>query len=263
MNPADGRSELPDAIDGVDRPAGAGAGHRRAAARALGAGDGGDDGAARAAGCPGTDHEHRQRPPGPPRFIVDAHRELLDRCWPRSSSRTATSSPSSPGRAALLLRTLVLGSPPPGCRRAHRLTPTQIADVLLDGDPHPARRPDDRGGLNRCCSGSCKDYLAPYQRQLGLVVLLQFVGTMAALYLPSLNADIIDNGVVARRHRLHHPHRRHDARRLAGADPVQHRRGVRRRAHRDGVRARPARRAVPPGRVRSRAARSTSSARRP
>jgi ATP-binding cassette subfamily B protein len=41
-----------------------------------------------------------------------------------------------------------------------------------------------------------KEYLAPYRPQLGLVVLLQFIGTMAALYLPSLNADIIDNGVV-------------------------------------------------------------------
>ena len=41
-----------------------------------------------------------------------------------------------------------------------------------------------------------KEYLRPYQRPLGLVVLLQFVGTMAALYLPSLNADIIDNGVA-------------------------------------------------------------------
>jgi ATP-binding cassette subfamily B protein len=41
-----------------------------------------------------------------------------------------------------------------------------------------------------------REYLAPYRRPLGLVVLLQFVGTMAALYLPSLNADIIDNGVA-------------------------------------------------------------------
>jgi ATP-binding cassette subfamily B multidrug efflux pump len=40
------------------------------------------------------------------------------------------------------------------------------------------------------------DKLRPYRRQLGLVVALQFVGTMAALYLPSLNADIIDNGVA-------------------------------------------------------------------
>jgi ATP-binding cassette subfamily B multidrug efflux pump len=38
--------------------------------------------------------------------------------------------------------------------------------------------------------------LRVYRPQLALVVLLQFVGTMAALYLPSLNADIIDNGVA-------------------------------------------------------------------
>ncbi|MBM7079647.1 ABC transporter ATP-binding protein [Micromonospora humida] len=39
-------------------------------------------------------------------------------------------------------------------------------------------------------------YLRPYHRPLGAVVLLQFVGTMASLYLPSLNADIIDLGVA-------------------------------------------------------------------
>ncbi len=38
--------------------------------------------------------------------------------------------------------------------------------------------------------------LRPYQRPLAAVVLLQFVGTMASLYLPSLNADIIDLGVA-------------------------------------------------------------------
>ncbi len=41
-----------------------------------------------------------------------------------------------------------------------------------------------------------RSHLRPYRSQLGLVVALQFVGTLAALYLPSLNADIIDNGVV-------------------------------------------------------------------
>ncbi|SCD29737.1 ATP-binding cassette, subfamily B [Streptomyces sp. DfronAA-171] len=38
--------------------------------------------------------------------------------------------------------------------------------------------------------------LAPYKRPIALLVLLQFVQTCAALYLPTLNADIIDNGVV-------------------------------------------------------------------
>jgi ATP-binding cassette subfamily B multidrug efflux pump len=38
--------------------------------------------------------------------------------------------------------------------------------------------------------------LRSYSRPLTAVVLLQFVGTMASLYLPSLNADIIDQGVA-------------------------------------------------------------------
>lgn len=39
-------------------------------------------------------------------------------------------------------------------------------------------------------------HLRPYRRPLAAVVALQFVGTMASLYLPSLNADIIDRGVA-------------------------------------------------------------------
>ena len=41
-----------------------------------------------------------------------------------------------------------------------------------------------------------RTYVAPYQRLLAMVVLFQFCGTLGMLYLPSLNADIIDNGVV-------------------------------------------------------------------
>ncbi|HLN78121.1 MAG TPA: ABC transporter ATP-binding protein, partial [Nocardioidaceae bacterium] len=41
-----------------------------------------------------------------------------------------------------------------------------------------------------------KTYLTPYRGALLAVVVLQFLGTMAALYLPTLNADIIDNGVA-------------------------------------------------------------------
>ncbi|MGW7581743.1 ABC transporter ATP-binding protein [Kitasatospora sp. NPDC054768] len=39
-------------------------------------------------------------------------------------------------------------------------------------------------------------YLRPYSRPITLLVLLQLVSTLAALYLPTLNADIIDDGVV-------------------------------------------------------------------
>lgn len=41
-----------------------------------------------------------------------------------------------------------------------------------------------------------REYLRPYKKQLAIVVGLQFVGTMVMLYLPILNADIIDKGVV-------------------------------------------------------------------
>ncbi|MCH7750032.1 MAG: ABC transporter ATP-binding protein [Acidobacteria bacterium] len=41
-----------------------------------------------------------------------------------------------------------------------------------------------------------RTYLRPYRKWLAWVVVLQFVATLAALYLPSLNADIIDNGVA-------------------------------------------------------------------
>ncbi|MEU7147271.1 ABC transporter ATP-binding protein [Streptomyces sp. NPDC045470] len=39
-------------------------------------------------------------------------------------------------------------------------------------------------------------HLRPHMRPISLIVLLQLVQTLATLYLPTLNADIIDNGVV-------------------------------------------------------------------
>ncbi|MEV4874188.1 ABC transporter ATP-binding protein [Streptomyces syringium] len=39
-------------------------------------------------------------------------------------------------------------------------------------------------------------HLRPYSKPIALVVLLQLIQTLATLYLPTLNADIIDNGVV-------------------------------------------------------------------
>ncbi|WP_433347240.1 ABC transporter ATP-binding protein [Micromonospora sp. CA-111912] len=41
-----------------------------------------------------------------------------------------------------------------------------------------------------------RTHLRPYRRPLAAVVAFQLVGTMASLYLPSLNADIIDQGVA-------------------------------------------------------------------
>ena len=81
-----------------------------------------------------------------------------------------------------------------------------------------------------------RERLRPYRRDIGLVVLLQLVQTLATLYLPTLNADIIDNGVVTG-----------DTGYImrtggvmlaitAGADHLRHRRGLLRRPHRDGAR---------------------------
>jgi ATP-binding cassette subfamily B protein len=42
-----------------------------------------------------------------------------------------------------------------------------------------------------------RQYLLPYRRLLAIVIGLQFVQTIAALYLPSLNADIVDSGIAA------------------------------------------------------------------
>jgi ATP-binding cassette subfamily B multidrug efflux pump len=41
-----------------------------------------------------------------------------------------------------------------------------------------------------------RERLVPYRRLLQAVVVLQFIGVVAMLYLPSLNADIIDKGVA-------------------------------------------------------------------
>jgi ATP-binding cassette, subfamily B, multidrug efflux pump len=41
-----------------------------------------------------------------------------------------------------------------------------------------------------------RTYLRPYRGPITLVVALQLIQTLATLYLPTLNADIIDNGVV-------------------------------------------------------------------
>ncbi|MEU8518250.1 ABC transporter ATP-binding protein [Streptomyces sp. NBC_01216] len=41
-----------------------------------------------------------------------------------------------------------------------------------------------------------RSHLGPYKKPIALLVLLQLLQTCASLYLPTLNADIIDNGVV-------------------------------------------------------------------
>ena len=44
--------------------------------------------------------------------------------------------------------------------------------------------------------GLLRTYLRPYRRPITAVIVLQLFSTIATLYLPTLNAEIIDNGVV-------------------------------------------------------------------
>ncbi len=41
-----------------------------------------------------------------------------------------------------------------------------------------------------------RTYLRPYKKQLALIVVFQLIATLASLYLPSINGDIIDGGVA-------------------------------------------------------------------
>jgi ATP-binding cassette subfamily B protein len=47
-------------------------------------------------------------------------------------------------------------------------------------------------------SGLLRTYLRPYRRELTAVILLQLVVAFAAMYLPTLNADIIDFGIITK-----------------------------------------------------------------
>ena len=92
-------------------------------------------------------------------------------------------------------------------------------------------------------------YLRPYRRPVALVVLFQLVSTIASLYLPGLNAQIIDLGVVTGDTgyivRTGGVMLRRDAR----PDRVLRRRGLLRRPHRDGAGQGPARVGLRHGRV--------------
>lgn len=92
----------------------------------------GDDG-------PAADEQH-----GPPEFVVVAHQALLERLTEVFAAH-ADELTVTPERAALLLRTLVLGSRNPGVRPDDRLTADEITDVLLGGIQRPGKADDNRG----------------------------------------------------------------------------------------------------------------------
>jgi AcrR family transcriptional regulator len=79
------------------------------------------------------DHGHHEdERTGPPAFVVESHRALLERLTEVFTPFRDELS-VSPERAALLLRTLVLGSRHPGMEASDRLSVDEVADVLLHG----------------------------------------------------------------------------------------------------------------------------------
>jgi AcrR family transcriptional regulator len=81
-------------------------------------------------------HANADEPPGPPAFIVQSHEALLERLTEVFEPHRGELA-VSPERAALLLRTLVLGSRNPGVRPQDRLTADEVAEVLLGGIHRP------------------------------------------------------------------------------------------------------------------------------
>ena len=99
------------------------------------------------------------------------------------------------------MRSLVMGTSHPGTRRTTTvLTPSEIADLLLDGVLQ-------EGAL--MLLRLLRSRLAPYRRWLARRRRCSSSSaTIAMLYLPSLNADIIDNGVATGDTGYILPHRR-------------------------------------------------------
>jgi len=72
-------------------------------------------------------------PAGPPKFILDANRQLLDALAANVFEPHAAELRLPPRRAALILRSLVFGTWHPGTQDGDRLTVDEIADACLVG----------------------------------------------------------------------------------------------------------------------------------
>ena len=123
-----------------------------------------------------------------------------------------------PHKAARLVHLVTVASTHPILTDDQPFTTDEILDLLVHGvtadeptvadEPmlaaHNCRRARDRRRRCRRTAGTgplmlirlLGTYLRPYRGPLAAVVLFQFIGTIASLYLPELNAEIIDDGVA-------------------------------------------------------------------
>jgi ATP-binding cassette subfamily B multidrug efflux pump len=86
----------------------------------------------------------------------------------------------------------MLATLPSGLRHETSTHPTNRPAPPAGAPPHAYTRGEARLMLIRLL----RRYLRPYRGPITLVVILQFAATLASVHLPTLNADIIDNGVV-------------------------------------------------------------------
>ena len=107
-----------------------------------------------------------------------------------------------------------------------------------------------------------RTYLSPYRSWLAVIVALQFIARWRMLYLPKINADIIDKGVVNGDTGYIVRHGGLMLLVSPGADRLLDRGRVVLRAHGDGLRPRRPGRRSSTGSGRSRPGRSSTSARR-
>jgi len=91
-------------------------------------------------------HDAGERPSGPPPFLAESNRQLLENLTTLLFEPHADQLRVAPERAALVLRSLVFGTWHPGMERAPRLTPEEIADACLHGVAQAPGRPSAGGG---------------------------------------------------------------------------------------------------------------------
>jgi AcrR family transcriptional regulator len=81
----------------------------------------------------GPGRHDRKAPPGPPAFVVESNKALLDALTDLVFAPHRDELGVEPRRAALILRSLVFGTWHPGMQDTERLTPEEMADACLTG----------------------------------------------------------------------------------------------------------------------------------
>ena len=145
----------------------------------------------------------------------DEHDQRLTRVLPHGARATSSRPSCAPCRRRT--STTTIGTLPESDRRELARLLDALATTHLGAIA--ARRAASRGEPRRGSDGRAtsvigllKERLRPYWRQILLVIALLFVQAITNLYLPTLNADIINNGVVKGDTALHPGHRRLHAR---------------------------------------------------